>query len=100
MAGYGWSHVGPPGTAGPPRSGAGLCVVRGSRKPTQAHARMSSLLQYFLSIHCCHSGKGGITIQEKGYVSCLFVHHCAAIAVFERVFASTGTHKVSAIAVC
>lgn len=101
MKGYGSSCVGPPGTAGSLQSSARLCVARGSRKPTQPRARrMSSLLQYFLSIHCSHLGKGWITIQEKGYISCLFVYRYAAIAIFERVFASTCTHRLSAIAVC
>lgn len=63
MEGYGSSRTGPPGTAGSLQSSARLCVARGSRKPTQPHARrMSSLLQYFLSIYCCHLGKGWITI--------------------------------------
>lgn len=63
MEGYGSSRTGPPGTAGSLQSSARLCVARGSRKPTQPHARrMSSLLQYFLSIYCSHLGKGWITI--------------------------------------
>lgn len=63
MEGYGRSRAGPPGTAGSLQSGARLCVARGSRKPPQPHARrMSSLLQYFLSIHCRHLGKGWITM--------------------------------------
>jgi len=101
MEGYGTSRAGPPGTTRSPQSGARLCVARGLRKPTQPCARrMSSLLRYFLSIHCSHLGKGWITIQEKGYISCLFVYRCAAIAIFERVFASTCTGSLSAVAVC
>lgn len=53
---------GPPGTTKSLQNSAHLCVAWGSRKPTQPRARISSLLQYFLSIHFSHLGKGWITI--------------------------------------
>lgn len=92
MEGYGSSRTGPPRDRWVPAEARWPLCGQGPRKPTRPHGwRMHSLLQYFLSIHCGHSGKGWVTMQEKCYISCLFAYSCAATATL---------YRLSAIAAC